>query len=156
MAYLEQVLRTDERTYTAAQLAEKLVQDRQIHLSPGHLREVLEKRGVIWKRTRHRHRHRQEPAQRATKQADLYMLAMAAAAGDIDLFYLDESGCCQWSAVSYSYYFRGEQKRQEKTAKRGRRLSILSLWQPFVTFVYGLVFGAMKSENDIAMMAVQT
>lgn len=45
MAYLEQVLRTDERTYTAAQLAKKLYQDRQIRLSPGHLREVLEKRG---------------------------------------------------------------------------------------------------------------
>jgi hypothetical protein len=75
------------------------------------------------------------------------MLEMAAAAGDIDLLYLDESGCCQWSAVSYSYYFRGEQKRQEQTSKRGRRLSILGLWQPFVTFIYGLVFGALKSEN---------
>ena len=83
------------------------------------------------------------------------MLEMAAAAGDIDLFYLDESGCCQWSAVNYSYYFRGEQKRQEQTQKRGRRLSILGLWQPFVTFIYGLVFGSMKSENYIAMMDVQ-
>lgn len=45
MAYLEQILREDERTYTAAQLAEKLYQDRQVRLSPGHLREVLEKRG---------------------------------------------------------------------------------------------------------------
>ena len=80
------------------------------------------------------------------------MLELAAASGDIDLFYLDDSGCCQWSAVSYSYYFRGEQKRQEQTQKRGRRLSILGLWQPFVTFIYGLVFGSMKSENYIAMM----
>lgn len=45
MVYLEHVLREDERTYTAAQLAEKLYQDRQIRLSPGYLREVLEKRG---------------------------------------------------------------------------------------------------------------
>ena len=45
MAYLESVLRTDEQTYTAAQLAEKLDHERQIRLSPGHLREVLEKRG---------------------------------------------------------------------------------------------------------------
>lgn len=45
MVYLEQVLRTDERTYTAAQLAEKFYEDRQIRLSPGHLRQVLEKRG---------------------------------------------------------------------------------------------------------------
>ena len=83
------------------------------------------------------------------------MLEMATAAGDIDLLHLDESGCCQWSPVSYSYYFRGEQKRQEQTQKRGRRLSILGLWQPFVTFIYGLVFGSMKSENYIAMMDVQ-
>lgn len=45
IAYLEQVLRCDERTYTATQLAEKLEQDRQVRLSPGHLREVLAKRG---------------------------------------------------------------------------------------------------------------
>ena len=112
-------------------------------------------KGVIWKRTRQSHRRRQDPEHRATKQADLDLLEMAAAVGDIDLFYLDESGCCQWSAVSYSYYFRGEQKRQEQTQKRGRRLSILGLWQPLVTFIYGLVFGSMKSENYIAMMDVQ-
>jgi transposase len=45
MAYLEEVLRTDEQTYNAPQLAEKLYRDRQVRLSPGHLREVLEKRG---------------------------------------------------------------------------------------------------------------
>ena len=67
MAYLEEVLRTDEQTYTAPQLAEKLFRDRQVRLSPGHLREVLEKKGVIWKRTRHSHRRRQDPEQRATK-----------------------------------------------------------------------------------------
>lgn len=45
MAYLESVLRTDEQTYSAAQLPERLEHERQIRLSPGHLREVLEKRG---------------------------------------------------------------------------------------------------------------
>ena len=44
MAYLEQGLRTDERMYTAAQLAEKFYQDRQVRLSPGCLGEGLEKR----------------------------------------------------------------------------------------------------------------
>lgn len=110
---------------------------------------------MIWKRTRHSHRQRQDPVQRAIKQADLEMLEMAAAAGELDLFYLDESGCCQWSPVGYSYYFRGEQKRQEQTKKRGQRLSILGLWQPLVTFIYGLVLGSFKSENYIAMLNVQ-
>ena len=83
------------------------------------------------------------------------MLEMAAAAGEIELFYTDEAGCCLWSPVSYSYYFRGRQKRQEQTKKRGKRLSILGLWQPFVTFVYALVLGGFVSKDYIAMMDVQ-
>jgi len=110
---------------------------------------------VIWKRTRQSHRRRQELGQRATKQADLNMLELAAAEGNIDLFYLDKSGCCQWSPVSYSYYFGGTQKRQEQPRKRGRRLSIPGLWQPLVTFIYGLVFGSMKGDNYITMMDVR-
>ena len=80
---------------------------------------------------------------------------MAAAAGEIDLIYGDESGCCLWSAASYSYYFRGEQKRQEQTQKRGRRLSIMGLWQPFVSFIFSLVLGGFKSLDFIAMMDEQ-
>jgi putative transposase len=83
------------------------------------------------------------------------MLEMAAAAGAIDLYYADESGCCQWTPVSYSYYFEGEQKRQEQTRKRGKRLSILGLWQPQVTFAYSLVLGSIKSEDYIAMLNQQ-
>ncbi len=80
------------------------------------------------------------------------MLEMASAAGEIDLLYGDESGFCLWSEVGYSYYFIGEQKRQEQTKKKGKRLSIMGLWQPLVSFFYGLVLGSMKSEEFIAMM----
>ncbi|ASC72882.1 hypothetical protein XM38_038420 [Halomicronema hongdechloris C2206] len=45
MVYIEQVLQVDERTYTSPQLAEKLEQERRIHLSPDYLRQVLKKRG---------------------------------------------------------------------------------------------------------------
>ncbi len=83
------------------------------------------------------------------------MLEMASAAGEIDLLYGDESGCCLWSEVGYSYYFMGEQKRQEQTKKKGKRLSIMGLWQPLVSLCYGLVLGSMKSENFIAMMNQQ-
>jgi hypothetical protein len=34
------------------------------------------------------------------------MLEMAAAAGAIDLYYADESGCCQWTPVSYRAHLR--------------------------------------------------
>jgi hypothetical protein len=80
------------------------------------------------------------------------MLEMAAAAGEIDLYYADESGFCQWTPVSYSYYFKGKQKRQEQSHRRGQRLSVLGLWQPQGTFAYSLVLGSFKSEDYIAML----
>jgi len=58
------------------------------------------------------------------------MLELAAATGEIDLKYLDESGFCVWSEPSYTYYQRGEQKRLEQTPRRGRRLSIIGFFQP--------------------------
>lgn len=110
---------------------------------------------MIWKRTRQSHQERQDPERRTFKQADLEMLELAAATGEIDLLYGDESGCCLWSGTSYSYYFRGEQKRQEQTPKRGRRLSIIGLWQPWVTFIYSLVLGSFKSDDFISLMEQQ-
>lgn len=77
------------------------------------------------------------------------MLELAAAAGEIDLKYLDESGFCLWSSSGYTYYPRGEQKRLEQTKRRGRRLSILGFLQPFISFVYGLVVGSVGSHSYI-------
>lgn len=37
----------------------------------------------------------------------------------------------------YTYYYQGEQKRLEQTKRRGRRLSIIGLLQPLISFVYG-------------------
>ncbi|MEG4227820.1 hypothetical protein QUA35_15580 [Microcoleus sp. N9_B2] len=42
------------------------------------------------------------------------MLELAAAAGEIDLKYLDESGFCAWSKPSYTYYKKGEQNGYNK------------------------------------------
>jgi transposase len=47
MEYLESCLREEQRTYNSAQLAQKLADERQVTLSAGHLREVLEKRGFF-------------------------------------------------------------------------------------------------------------
>jgi transposase len=156
LEYLEQSLREEQRRYNSKQLAEKLERDKGVRLSGDHLRQLLKKkRGIIWKRTRQSNRDKQDRKQVLQKQADLEMLEMASAAGEIDLLYGDESGCCLWSEVGYSYYFRGEQKRQEQTKKKGKRLSIMGLWQPLVSFFYSLVLGSMKSEDFIAMMNQQ-
>lgn len=82
------------------------------------------------------------------------MLELAAAAGEIDLKYLDESGFCLWSPVSYSYIQRGQRKRLEQTKRRGRRLSILGLWQPCVSFEYGLALGSFTSESYIRYLGL--
>jgi putative transposase len=80
------------------------------------------------------------------------MLELAAASGEIDLKYLDESGFCVWSEPGYTYYFRGEQKRLEQTKRRGRRLSIIGLLQPLISFVYGLIIGGVTRKTYIEMM----
>ena len=86
---------------------------------------------------------------KAVKQADLALLEIAQVEGLICLKYLDESGFCMWSPVSYTYVFKGEQKHLEQTARRDRRLSILALWQPLVSFEDGLVLGSFTSETYI-------
>lgn len=45
LEYLERLLAEEPRTYNSKQLAQKLWDERQVKLSPGHLRELLKKRG---------------------------------------------------------------------------------------------------------------
>lgn len=80
------------------------------------------------------------------------MLQLAAAAGEICLKYLDESGFCMWSPVSYTWAKRGVHKRMEQTLRRGRRLSIWGLMQPGRSFEYGLSLGSINSKSYIQLM----
>ena len=80
------------------------------------------------------------------------MLEATAAAGHIDLKYLDETGCCLWSPVSYTYSRMGQQKRMEQTDRRGKRVSILGVWDPDDTFDYALVVGGFNSSRYIEMI----
>ena len=45
LEYLERLLTEESRTYNSKQLAQKLWDERQVKLTPGHLRELLKKRG---------------------------------------------------------------------------------------------------------------
>ena len=83
------------------------------------------------------------------------MLELSAAVGEIDLKYMDESGFCAWSEPSYSYYFRGEQKRVEQSQRRGRRLSIIGFLQPLISLVYGLVIGGVSRQSYLQMMELE-
>jgi hypothetical protein len=53
------------------------------------------------------HQDKQDPKQRAIKQADLEMLELTAAAGEIDLLYLDESGFSLWSPAATATFSSG-------------------------------------------------
>lgn len=89
---------------------------------------------------------------RARKQSNLEVLQQAAEEGYIRLKYLDESGFDSWSSVSYSWSLVGTQKRQEQTARRSRRLSILGLWEPGREMSYGFVVGSLTSARYIRFM----
>ena len=86
------------------------------------------------------------------KQADLDLLQQASKDGYLELKYLDESGFCLWSPVSYSYIPIGEQKYQEQTARRGRRLSMIGLWEPGERFDYALAVGSFNSDRYLQFM----
>lgn len=90
--------------------------------------------------------------QKQLKQAELDTLKLAAHEGHIELKYLDESGCCLWSPVSYSYSRVGTQKQLEQTERRGKRISILGLWQPDKRFEYALACGSFNSQSYIQVM----
>ncbi len=83
------------------------------------------------------------------------MLQVAAAAGEIDLRYLDESGFSLWMPTQYSYYSKGEQNCLEQTKRRGKRLSILGLLAPHGGFDYGLVVGSFDGQRYLKLMDAQ-
>lgn len=82
----------------------------------------------------------------------MIQLEALAVAGQIALKYLDETGCCQWTPESYSYSRTGQQKRFEQTARRGRRVSILGVWDPDESFDYALVIGGFNGERYLEVM----
>ena len=86
---------------------------------------------MIWKRTRQSHRGKQDSVEKADKLAALDLLQWSAAVGEIDLFYLDESGFCLWMPTEYSYFFQGEQKRlstKQTPRKTHQDLRVATTW----------------------------
>lgn len=94
----------------------------------------------------------QDPVARLNKQANLATLQQAAAEGHLKLKYLDESGFDCWSAVSYSWFRLGQQKRQEQTPRRGRRVNVIGILEPGQQMEYGLVVGSITSARYIKLM----
>ena len=75
-----------------------------------------------------------------------------AAAGQIEVKYLDETGCCLWAPVSYTYSRIGDQKRMEQTDRRGQRVSLLGVWDPDTSFDYAVVTGGFNGQRYLDVM----
>jgi putative transposase len=65
---------------------------------------------------------------------------------------LDESGFCALGEPGYTYYQKGKQKRLPQTSRRGRKLSIVGLFQHELSFIYGWVIGGVDRKVYIQMM----
>ena len=72
--------------------------------------------------------------------------------GIICLKYLDESGFERTSPLGYSYVRSGQQKHIYQPRRRGRRISILGLWQPQRSFEYGIVVGGFNTKRYLKLM----
>jgi len=83
------------------------------------------------------------------------MLKLWAKMGLICLKYLDESGFCCQSNISYSYIKIGEQKKINQKKRRGRRVSILGLYEVGKSFSYGLIVGGVKAKSYLEIMEWQ-
>jgi putative transposase len=59
------------------------------------------------------------------------------------------------SEPTYTYDKLRQQKRLEQTKRRGRRLSIVGLFQHESSFVYGLVIRGVKRKAYIKMMELE-
>ena len=54
--------------------------------------------------------------------------------------------------MSYSYARVGQQKVLQQTKRRGKRLNILGLYSPSISFDYGLKLGSFKSDSYLKLM----
>lgn len=133
-------------------MCEKLAIDRGVKLSTRAVKPYPQKKGWRWKRLRYSPPSAKQPEYQQAKFCDLRMLELWARLKLICLKYLDESGFERSSPLGYSYVLSGQQKRVKQPRRRGRRLSILGLWQPQVSFDYGLVVGSFSSERYLKLM----
>ena len=73
----------------------------------------------------------------------------------ITLLYLDESGCCPESPLSYGYGQIGQQKIITQKTKKGRRVNIMGVWEEKQRFEYALKVGTYKTESYLRFMNCQ-
>ena len=118
-----------DRTWTAAQLAEAL-HAHGVALGPRQVRRYLKRLRAGYRRTASTVRHKQDPVKAARAAAVLANLRAKAEAGELDLFYLDESGFAPSLPCGYSWTLPGQRKRVAHEYPQGRRVNVLAAYRP--------------------------
>lgn len=75
------------------------------------VRRWLKEKGWTWKRCRRSLKEKRDPAQFEEGQRVLKAFHAREAAGELDVFYLDESGISSWSCVPYAWQPKGKTLR---------------------------------------------
>lgn len=70
----------------------------------------------------------------------------------INLLYLDESGCCPESPLSYGYGQIGQQKSIAQKTRKGRRVNIMGVWEEEKRFEYTLKVGTYNTKSYLRFM----
>ena len=79
-------------------------------------------------------------------------LKLWAEEGLITLLYLDESGCCPESPLSYGYGQIGQQKSIAQRTRKGRRVNIIGVWEEKTRLEYALKIGTNKTKSYLRFM----
>ncbi len=120
----------------------------EISVSRRTINRILHSFSFSWRRVRKKPKGKPDPAEYARKKAELAELKQQAKRGEIDLYYVDESGFCLIPHVPYAWQEKGETIAVESGGKK--RLNILG----FLSLERGLVAyttqGNIDSDSVIA------
>jgi transposase len=128
-ALLRELLGQD-RTWTSAQLAEALL-PHGLELGGRQVRRYLKLLKAGYRRTASTLEHKQDPPKVERVEATLASVKKKAAAGQLKLFYLDESGFAPSLPVGYSWCLPGQRKRVPYEYPQGRRVNVLAAYEPY-------------------------
>jgi putative transposase len=118
------------RTWTSRQLSEALAAE-GVALSPRQLRRYLRQLRAGYRRTASTVRHKQDPVKVEQAKRVLDNLRQRAAAGQLDLDYLDECGFAPSLPCGYSWTLPGDRKRVPYEYPQGRRVNVLATYRPY-------------------------
>lgn len=107
------------------QVVQKVKAEWDIDISTKTIKRILKSLSMSWHRMRRGVRGEPDPAEYIQKQAELAKLKQLEDAGEINLYYLDETGFCLIPVVPYGWQNIGEYLSIDSS--RSKRLNVLGI-----------------------------